>query len=267
MASISKIKFVNIIKNQTPYIGKIYLKFEKHPHYTSGGKGGMLNKIHLNLGFTNLVSRIVPKRNLDGYVTDPEKIELIKKYTWGKIGTHNIGGDQSEEFTLTNSFLSQDGTFIGDVKEGWRYYKNNLIVCREYPRGVAIELKTYNPVNKVKNLITGPYDNYVTEQTENDNIVGYWGYTHRGGQTFKIGDRLFQGNYKPQKEDYTEKEWTEFERKFQKSLDNAEDDFDRNWMEEDGISCVIPFRLRGSKLIETWDEARQAAINMSKYLS
>jgi hypothetical protein len=98
-------------------------------------------------------------------------------------------------------------------------------------------------------------------------VVGYYGYTHRGGQTFKIGDRLFQEHHKPQKEDYTEKEWTKFEKKFQKSLANAEDDLDRKWIEKDGISYVIPFKMRGPKIIENWDEARQAAINMSKYLS
>jgi hypothetical protein len=252
---------MNIIKNQTPYVGKIRLKFEKHPHYSSG-EDGMLNKVHLNFGFTKLVSRIVPKRNLDGYIMDPEKIELINRWTWGKIRTH-----QAEEFTLTNSFLAQDGTYIGDVKEGWRYYKNNLIVCREYPNGVAIKLKTYAPDNKIKNEIKNPYDNYRIEQIDNDNIVGYYGYTHRGGQTFKIGDRLFDEHYCPKQEDYSEKEWAKFEKKFQKSLANAEDDLDRKWIEEDGISHVIPFRLRGPKLIETWEEARQAAINMSKYLS
>ena len=254
---------MNIIKNQTPYVGKTRLKFEKHPHYSSG-EGGMLNNVHVNLGFTKLVSRIVPKRNLDGYIMDPEKIESINKWTWGKIGDHrNDKGD----FNLTNSFLAQDGSYIGGVKEGWRYYKNNLIVCREYPCGVAIKLKTYAPDNVVKNSIKDPYENYVTEQIENDNVAGYYGYTHRGGQTFKIGDRLFQEHYKPQKEDYTEKEWSEFEKKFQKSLANAEDDLDRKWIEKDGISYVIPFKMRGPKIIENWDEARQAAINMSKYLS
>jgi hypothetical protein len=258
---------MNIIKNQTPYVGKTHLKFEKMPYYVSGGKGGMLNKVHLNLGFTKLVSRIVPKRNLDGYIINPKKVELINRWTWGKIGTHQVGEDQSEEFTLSNSFLAKDGSYIGDVKEGWRYYKNNLIVCREYPCGVAIKLKTYAPDNTMKNSIKDPYENYVTEQIENDNVVGYYGYTHRGGQTFKIGDRLFQEHYKPQKEDYTEKEWSEFEKKFQKSLANAEDDLDRKWIEKDGISYVIPFKMRGPKIIENWDEARQAAINMSKYLS
>jgi hypothetical protein len=224
----------------------------------------MLNKVHVNLGFTKLVSRIVPKRNLDGYIMDPEKIESINRWTWGKIGDHrNNKGD----FNLTNSFLAQDGSYIGGVKEGWRYYKNNLIVCREYPCGVAIKLKTYAPDNMMKNSIKDPYENYVTEQIENDNVVGYYGYTHRGGQTFKIGDRLFQEDYQPKQEDYPEKEWAKYEKAFQKSLVNAEDDLDRKWMNESGISYVIPFKMRGPKIIETWDEARQAAINMSKYLS
>ena len=130
---------MNLIKNQTPYKGKIYLKFEKMPYYVSGGRGGMLNKVHLNLGFTKLVSRMVPIQGLDGYFVDQKKVDLINNFTWGKIGDHrNDKGD----FNLTNSFLDQDGSYIGDVKEGWRYYKNNLIVCREYPHGVAIKLKT-----------------------------------------------------------------------------------------------------------------------------
>jgi len=257
---------MNIVKNQTPYVGKIFFKFEKHPHYSSG-EDGILNKIHMNLGFTKFVSRLIPKRNLDGQMVDPEKVASINKYTWGKIGTHHVGNNKSDEFTLNDCFLTQDGEFIGDVKEGWRYYKNNMIVCREYPHGVAIVLKTYAPDNKSENSIKDPYENYVTEQVENDNIVGYYGYTHRGGQTFKIGDRLFDEHYCPKQEDYSEKEWANFEKKFQKSLANAENDLDRKWMEDDGISHVIPFRLRGPKLIETWEEARQAAINMSKYLS
>lgn len=257
---------MNMIKNQTPYVGKILFKFEKHPHYSSG-EDGILNKIHLNLGFTKFVSRLIPKRNLDGQMVDPEKVALINKYTWGKIGTHQVGNNKSDEFTLNDCFLTQDGEFIGDVKDAWRYYKNNMIVCREYPHGVAIVLKTYDPDNKLKNSIKDPYENYFTEQMENDNVVGYYGYTHRGGQTFKIGDRFFQEDYEPVSEDYPKEEWEKFEVKFQKSLSNAEDDLERKWMKESGISYVIPFRLRGPKLIETWEEARQAAINMSKYLS
>lgn len=257
---------MNIIKNQTPYVGRIKLKFEKFPHYSSG-EDGMLNKVHLNLGIIKFVSRMIPKRDLDGYIIDPKKAELINRWTWGKLGTHQVDGRPQEEFRLTNSFLTSEGNFIGDAEDGWWYYKNNMIVCREYPHGVAIKLKTYHPNIKLKNSIKSPYENYVTEQIENDNIVGYYGYTHRGGQTFKIGDRFFQEDYEPKKEDYTEGEWTKFERAFQKSLKNAEDDLERKWIQESGISYVIPFKMRGPKLIENWQEAKQAAINMSKYLS
>jgi len=257
---------MNMIKNQTPYVGKTFFKFEKHPHYSSG-EDGILNKIHLNLGFTKFVSRLIPKRNLEGQMVDPEKVTLINKWTWGKIGTHHVGNNKSDEFTLNDCFLTQDGEFIGDVKDAWRYYKNNMIVCREYPHGVSIVLKTYAPDNKLNNSIKDPYENYVTEQMENGNVVGYYGYTHRGGQTFKIGDRFFQEDYEPVSEDYSKEEWKEFEIKFQKSLANAEDDLERKWMKESGISYVIPFKMRGPKVIETWEEAREAAINMSKYLS
>ena len=74
------------IKNHTPFIGKIKLKFEKFPHYSSGNN--ILNKIHLNLGFTKLVSRMEIKRGLNGDMVDPKKVEKICKYTGGKIAKY-----------------------------------------------------------------------------------------------------------------------------------------------------------------------------------
>ena len=90
-----------MIKNETPYIGKIKLKFEKFPHY-SGSQSGMLNKIHLDLGFTKLVSRMYPNQVMEGGPSniDPKKIELIEKYTGGIIGTHKWG--DNDEFVLEN---------------------------------------------------------------------------------------------------------------------------------------------------------------------
>ena len=38
-------------------------------------------------------------------------------------------------------------------------------------------------------------------------------------------------------------------------------------MDNDGIAHVIPFKLRGSRIIETMDDAFEAAKNMSNYLS
>ena len=97
-----------LIKNTTPYLGKLFLKFEKHPYYTSG-QDGKLNKVHLNLGFTKLVSRMKPKQVMEGGPSniDPKKIELIEKYTGGVIGIHKFGNDG--EYVLENSFLTEDG--------------------------------------------------------------------------------------------------------------------------------------------------------------
>jgi hypothetical protein len=101
------------IKNTTPYVGRLRFKFEKHPHYT-GGKSGVLNKVHLNLGFTKLVSRMIPYRNEDKWVINSQATKLITKYTGGKIGTHTFGKDGED--VLANSFLANDGTYIGNIE-------------------------------------------------------------------------------------------------------------------------------------------------------
>jgi len=253
-----------LVKNRTPYLGKMVLKFERHPYYTSG-KDGKLNKVHLNLGFTKLVTRFKPKQVMEGYSNiDPKKIELIEKYTGGVIGTHTFGKD--DEYTLDNSFLTKDGVYIGDIDTAWWYYINKFYVCKEYPHGVAIKLKSYEPTIVLKNSIEDEYENFVTEQIENDNIESYHGYTHRGGSTFKIGDRLFEADYKPVFEDYDVKEFKEWWKKYIKSYEKA-DDFDKRHIYNDGIKSVIPFNRRGKQVIKDWDQARQAAINISKDLS
>ncbi len=127
-------------------------------------------------------------------------------------------------------------------------------------------MKTYTPNIRLKNYILDEYDRFVTEQIENDNVEGYYGYTHRGGSLFKIGDRIFDNYYLPNKSDYSQQEWDKFYQDYQKSLDKA-DPFDKKWMVSDGIKSVIPFNKRGKKVIENWKEAREAAICLSKHLS
>ena len=226
-----------MIKNTTPYIGKLKLKFEKFPEYTGKSK---LNKIHLDLGFTKLVSRITPIKTTAGWAINPECKYFIEKYTGGKIGSHSFG--DKNEHTLPNSFLTKEGDYVGDVERGWWYYKNNMKVCEQYPHGVAER-----------------YD-------DEGNLIGYHGYTHRGGQTFKIGDRLFDPSYKPKEEDYEEWEWAGWENKYLKSYDEG-DDLDKRWMIQEGIAYVMPYNKRGKKVIENFEDCLQAAINMSKELS
>ena len=238
-----------LIKNTTPYLGKLILKFEKHPYYTSS-QDGKLNKVHLNLGFTKLVSRMKPKQVMEGYSNiDPKKIELIEKYTGGIIGTHKWG--DNDEYVLENSFLTVDGKYIGDIKTAWWFFQNGMTVCEDYSHGVAI---VWNTSKFDKTLESGQ-----------NGIKGYYGYTHRGGSIFKIGDRLFEEDYIPVAEDYDEKEFNMYWKKFTNGLSNA-DEFDKKWIYNDGIKSVVPFNRRGKEVIKNWEQAKQAAINISKYL-
>jgi hypothetical protein len=175
-----------------------------------------------------------------------EEIQEIERLTGGKIGTHTFG--PNNEHVLENSFLSLDGTYIGNMEEARWYVKNQMMVDENYPHGVAavIVKETYG--------------------TDNPVIEGMYGYTHRGGNMFRIGDRLFDEKYKPVKEDYNEEQWNDWEKRF-KELYEEGDELDKKWMEESEISYVIPFKLRGPKTIETMEEAFEAARNMSNYLS
>jgi hypothetical protein len=239
-----------LVKNRTPYLGKMILKFEKHPHYSSS-MDGRLNKVHLNLGFTKLVTRLIPNQVMEGYSNiDPKKIELINKYTGGIIGTYKWGDNDNDEFVLEDSFLTKDGKYIGNIDTAWWYFQNAMTVCEEYPQGVAIVWNT----TKCNTLACA--------QT----IKGYRGYSHRGGATFKIGDRLFDEEYNPVVEDYDENEFKKWWKEYTKSYKNG-DDFDKKWIYGDGIKSVIPFNKRGKNIIENLEDARTAAINMSKYLS
>jgi len=185
------------------------------------------------------------KDNKEKEITQ-EEINEIERLTGGKIGTHSFGPDN--EYTLENSLLSPDGTYVGGIKEARWYVSNQMMIDEKYPHGVAavITPETYG--------------------TDNPVIEGIYGYTHRGGQLFKIGDRLFDSKYKPTKDDYPEEEWFKYENRF-KELYEEEDELGKEWMDRDGISYVIPFKLRGSKIIETMEDAFEAAKNMSDYLS
>ncbi len=252
------------IKNTTPYVGKIKFTFEKNPYYTSSGPYSVLNKVCWNLGFTKLVSRMYPEKMENGYhKIDPIKIKLITLNTKGQIGIHEwwecksikTGKTQKKysqpdesiweiinHFELPESFVSSNNDYIGDVQDAWWYYQNNLEVYEPYPHGVAKQIG------------------------EDGETIGYYGYTHRGGSAFKKGDRLFDENYIPKEEDYPEWQWFGWKNQWEDDYKNG-DDLNKKWLDSDGIAGHIPFNLRGNKIIETWDDAITASINLSKYLS
>ena len=183
----------NLIKNDTPYVGKMKLRFEKYPNYT--GKD-YLNKIHLDLGFVKLVSRITPKSGKDGNIVDPKKIKLIEQYTGGKIQDYNVDYDL-DDFILKNSFMHPNGTYIGCIRDAWWYYKNTFIITNKLPHGVAMKLKDWGSSIIAANNLKDRVALMMKHNIEKENVEGFYGYTHRGGNLFKIGDKLFDCKWKP----------------------------------------------------------------------
>ncbi len=216
------------IKNYTPYIGNIVLKFEKFPHYTGGGSSGMLNKIHINLFFTKLVSRMIPFYENGRWLVDEKKVNKINELTGGVVGKHQVNGIfPLSDGVLHDSFLTKNGEYIGNIETGWWYVNSNFIVSEKHPHGVAAKVD------------------------KNRNIIGYYGFSHRGGTLFKVGDKLFDEKWKLQcKEDWKNDFLISFFKGYQS---NPEDS--------------IPFKKRGSVTIKNLNQAEQAAINFSNYLS
>jgi len=254
------------IKNTTPYIGKIKLKFEKYPYYSD--KNSKLNSVILNLGFTKLVSRMYPNRSFSGWEVNKEKVTKICMYTGGTVrfyqwwevigpkGVHKVHTKPANKKdivyhgSLDNSFM-YGNNYIGNIETGWWYYKNRLVICDKYPKGVATKYKT---------------SFWHSENRPIEDIEGIYGFSHRGGCLFRIGDRLFDETYHPHCCDYTKEQWKVWHDKYRIDLSKA-NGTDRDELTRDGVARYIPFTMRGKKVIETWDEAIEAAHNLSKYLS
>lgn len=199
-------------------------------------------------------------------VTD-YKTKRINSYTGGKIKDHLIPDypvSKSDDGMLNNSFISNNGTYMGDYQQGWWYFKNNMVVYPEYPRGVAYVLKQ-----------SGKIYPYWDEYNETGNIdmsclEGIYGYSHRGGCLFSFGDRLFNEDYQPKQEDYTLKQWKNIEKAYNKMIKSYVKD---GWYDNESeakancsISDVISFKMRGKKVIKSWQDAIDAAKNLSNYL-
>ncbi|CAB4219037.1 hypothetical protein UFOVP1604_120 [uncultured Caudovirales phage] len=229
-----------MIKNRTPYLGKIRLKFEKFPHYSGKDK---LNKVHLNLGFTKLVSRITPFRDFKGWIVNPECIKLIEENTGLKIKTHTIDHHgQEDEFVLYHSSIHPDGHYVGSIEEGWWYYTNKLRATKG----------------------SHPHTAWHKEKKQ------WVGYSHRASQSFGKGDKLFTEDWTIPVEDLLS-----YDSYYMKHIDKFYEEVER-WAKTgatDDLTLAkwateyIPFRRRGSKTIHSYEQAYEAAVNFAKYVS
>jgi hypothetical protein len=232
------------IKNTTPYIGKIKLVFERHPEYRNGQS--KLNAIHLNLGLIKLVSRMYPNQTKDlGWEVNPDCIKLIEANTGLKVKTHVFG--PNDEYSLPNSVHSPDGVYVGDIEQGWWYYLNDLRSTRNAHPHTAWSKTTKQWI----------------------------GYSHRASCAFGKGDKLFDETWVP-KDD----ELTQYEKYYVKYLDDYYDEVEA-WAKSDSahkageeemtlnswVTGYIPFKLRGSKTIHSYEDAYKAAVNFAKHVS
>lgn len=213
-----------MIKNQTPYHGKIRLKFEKHPHYSSSGN--LLNKVHLNLGFTKLVSRIYSDGN--GFTPRAEALEAIRNLTGLTVEDHTFG--PNNEHTLPNSCMHPDGAYVGDLERGYWYFKVGMCAKKGTHPHTAWKKSTKQWI----------------------------GYSHRAAAPFGKGDKLFDPSWVP-----GDDELLQYEQYFTKHLDELPEGANLNEWAVDHI----PFKMRGAKVIKTYEEAQQAAANFAKYVS
>jgi len=161
---------------------------------------------------------------------------------------------------LIASQFVYDSQFIGDTNMANWYIKNKLLVCPEHPNLVAITLKSHGEILKTWVQQKTSFPDTIKKLQEAGDVIGYYGYSRKGGQSFKIGDRLFDGSYEPKEEDFPKPMWIRWEAEVRaRDLEDP--------LEKHIIKDAIPFTWRGFKEIKTWDEARQSAYNLGKYLS
>lgn len=93
----------------------------------------------------------------------------------------------------------------------------------------------------------------------------YYGYSHRGGAFFGIGDMLFDEHKENKELYYKNKSFRISFIKYLIKYINSPYEFED--LVSSGITSIVPFKSRGIKIIEDMQEAYQAASNFAKYLS
>jgi hypothetical protein len=229
------------IKRRSFYLGDLYFLITTESPYFSSGNDS-LNKLHFKFLGLYFVSRLNRKQTLNGYRKDTELIKIFESTCGVKVGAYKLK-DSSEntydDWTLPDAVVTVNGKqFVGTLGDCYWLLERAIVVCSTFPSA-----------------------GYSTK----DNM--WVGWSHRATAGFKIGDRLFDQNYSPIESDYTPAEWSKFKVSYEKALAGASDDLERSWIETDGIGYTIPFKMRGAKLITNREEAKQAAINFSKYVS
>lgn len=224
------------VKNDTPYFGKLVLRIEKNPEYKSI-KRGFLNKIHFDLKLFKIVTRLIPEIQDNKLIPIPERVTLIEKYTGGIIVERRVKEKELDDILITkHNFLTKDKRLIGDIFIGWFYYKNQMVVVKESPNGVALAYKDRKPYR------------YVV--INNNQYI-----------SVEIGDRIFNEKYVPSQADFRRDDWKKWYKKYLKDYHSIR----KNIKEEDFIE-YIPYNMRGLRKIKNLEEAKDTAIKINNYI-
>jgi hypothetical protein len=228
------------IKIRSFYLGDLYFTITKDsPYYSSGND--VLNTLHFKFLGLYFASRLKKRKTKAGFRKNQKLIKIFESTCGVIVGNYQVKDNSSntyDDWALPDAVVTiQDKKLVGTLSDCYWLLEKSVVVCEEFPSA---------------------------GYSMTDNM--WVGWSHRAKAGFKKGDRLFDETYKPIESDYTQAEWKNWTVKFQKAINKA-DDLEKKWIIEDGMSYVIPFKQRGPKIIETNQEAKQAAINFSKYVS
>ena len=195
----------------------------------------------------------------------------IEKYSYYRFCSYN-GSDILIKKLFTIPFVNKSIVLRKKEITNLTDYGRNIITnvfgtFKENGLYVEVNTGTYNILDysflldksmKYKNTNTyGVIYSYKTKK--------YYGFTYRGGIGFGIGDMLFDINDENTSIYYNS---IKYRIKYLYTLIRAITcKYRFKYLIEDGIKDIIPFNKRGSKIIETKEEAKQAAINFMKYIS
>ncbi len=216
---------MSLIKNHTPYIGKIRLKLERDPYYTNGRS--RLNKVHLNLGFLKLVSRIILPNLKAGTGASEYKLNLlfpIEQATGLNLITDMYRSDEDHEIIKTYQGIVFKNKFM-----------NNTLCLH------------FTPINSPDQYVSveDAFWMYKKGLHADDTEAGiawdekqqmWWGWSHRAAASFGLGDKIF------------DEKWD-------------------GGGHGDAEMDDVPFNKYGNEVITNIYQARQAALNFHKYIS
>ena len=234
-----------MLENNTPYLGKVILSFEKNPQPSETLP---FNGVVLNLGFTKLVSRIKPDLVYGEVQVHPETIMKIEKETGLKV--HSISAKDSQTGKLVRyQTFHPDGDHLGSIEIGWLYVKMRLKAIKGKSPLTAWSAETkqwigFNNFNRTNKVCA-----------------------------FGKGDKLFDPTWIPTDEDLYQLEsyWVKQHHKYVTEYENWQASTSPKKATEEEMSLnywalqLIPYQLRGSKVIKSYEEAYDAAIAFSNY--